>query len=158
VKLNFPLHLSPQKYLLTTLNKAFKAIYGILQSALLFYKELRNDLESIGFKINPYDPCVANRLINGTQYTVVWHVNDLKSSHKSAQVNDSFHHWSNEKYGNESIGIVEAVRRKVHNYLAMTLDYSENEIHQIFMQEYVEEMIKEFPYDLGDKKVKYPWD
>jgi hypothetical protein len=26
-----------------------KAIYGMLQSALLFYKKLRSDLESIGF-------------------------------------------------------------------------------------------------------------
>jgi hypothetical protein len=138
--------------------QVLKAIYGMLQSALLFYKKLRNDLESIGFKINPYDPCVANRMINGTQYKVVWHVNDLKSSHKSAQVKDNFHHWLNEIFGNESIGIVKTVRGKVHNYLAMTLDYSENEIHQIYMQEYVEEMIKEFPYDLGDKMVKYPWD
>ncbi len=31
---------------------------------------MRNDLESIGFKINPYDSCVANRLINGTEHIV----------------------------------------------------------------------------------------
>jgi hypothetical protein len=105
--------------------QVLKAIYGMLQSVLPFYKKLRNDLESIGFKNNPYDPCVANRMINGTQYTVVWHVNDLKSSHKSAQVNDSFHHGLNEIFGNESIGIVKTVRGKVHNHLAMTLDYSE---------------------------------
>lgn len=115
-------------------------------------------MESIGFKVNPYDPCVANQMMNGTQHTVVWHVDDLKSSHKSAQVNDIFHNWLNEKYGNESIGIVKAVRGKVRKYLAMTLDYSENEILRINMQEYVEEMIKEFPYDLGDKKLKCPWD
>jgi hypothetical protein len=138
--------------------QVLKTIYGMLQSALLFYKKLRNDLESIGFKINPYDPCVANRLINGTQHTVVWHVDDLKSSHKSAQVNDNFHNWLNEKYGNESIGIVKAIPGKLHKYLGMTLDYSENEVLQIDVQEYLEEMIKEFPYDLGDKKVKYPWD
>jgi hypothetical protein len=100
-------------------------------------------LESIGFKINPYDPCVANRLINGTQHTVVWHVDDLKSSHTSAQVNDNFHNWLNEKYGNERIGIVKAICGKLHKYLGMTLDYSENEVLQIDMQEYVEEMIKE---------------
>jgi hypothetical protein len=97
-------------------------------------------------------------LINGTQHTVVWHVDDLKSSHKSAQINDNFHNWLNEKYGNESIEIVKAIPGKLHKYLGMTLDYSENEVFQIDMQEYVEEMIKEFPYDLGDKKVKYPWD
>ena len=43
--------------------QVYKAIYGMLQSALLFYKKLRKDLEGIGFKVNPYDPCVANRTI-----------------------------------------------------------------------------------------------
>lgn len=85
-------------------------------------------------------------------HTAVWHVDNLKSSHKSAQVKDNFHDWLNEKYGNESIGIVKAIRGKLHKYLGMTLDYSENEVLQIDMQEYVEEMIKEFPYDLGDKR------
>ena len=37
-----------------------KALYGMLRAALLFYKKLRSDLENMGFKINPYDPCVAD--------------------------------------------------------------------------------------------------
>ena len=32
-----------------------KALYGMLKSALLFYRKLRKDLESIGFVVNPYD-------------------------------------------------------------------------------------------------------
>ncbi len=24
-----------------------------------------DDIESIGFKVNPYDPCVANRIVKG---------------------------------------------------------------------------------------------
>jgi hypothetical protein len=36
-----------------------KALYGMLQSALLFYKKLIKDLASICFKTNPYDPCIA---------------------------------------------------------------------------------------------------
>jgi Reverse transcriptase (RNA-dependent DNA polymerase) len=59
-----------------------KAVYGTLQAALLFYKKLKKDLESIGFKINPYDPCVANRTVKGKQHTVTWHVDNLKSSHE----------------------------------------------------------------------------
>ena len=30
-----------------------KAIYGMLQSALLFYKKFRKIIETIGFKVNP---------------------------------------------------------------------------------------------------------
>ncbi len=50
--------------------QVLKAIYGMLKSALLFYKKLKTDLESIGFEVNPYDPCVANCLVNGKQYTI----------------------------------------------------------------------------------------
>jgi hypothetical protein len=61
--------------------KIQKALYGLFRSALLFYKKLVGDLESNGFVLNPYDPCVANKTINGTQMTVCWHVDDLKVSH-----------------------------------------------------------------------------
>jgi hypothetical protein len=48
--------------------KVLKALYGMLQSSLLFYKKLKKDLEEIGFIINPYDPCVVNLWINGKQH------------------------------------------------------------------------------------------
>ena len=51
-----------------------KAVYGMMKSALLFYRKLVADLTSIGFEINPYDPCVANKLIDGKQMTICWHV------------------------------------------------------------------------------------
>jgi hypothetical protein len=44
--------------------KMQKAMYGLLRSALLFYWKLVADLESNGFKLNPYDPCVANKTVN----------------------------------------------------------------------------------------------
>ena len=33
-------------------------------TALLFYEKLRQDLEEIGFRVNTYDPFVANRIGN----------------------------------------------------------------------------------------------
>jgi hypothetical protein len=45
--------------------KMLKAIYGMLQSSLLYYKKFRKDIESIGFKANPYDPHVTNHIVNG---------------------------------------------------------------------------------------------
>ena len=38
-----------------------KALYDFLKSALLFYEKLLVDMEAYGFKINPHDPCVANK-------------------------------------------------------------------------------------------------
>ncbi len=52
--------------------KMQKAIYGLIRSALLFYKKLVANLESIGFKLNPYDPWVANKEVIRTQMTVCW--------------------------------------------------------------------------------------
>ena len=46
--------------------RLLKALYGLLCSALLFYKKLCGELEKYGFEINPYDPCVANATIAGT--------------------------------------------------------------------------------------------
>ena len=42
-----------------------KALYGMLRAALLFYKRLRSTLENMGFEVNPYDPCVANIMVDG---------------------------------------------------------------------------------------------
>ena len=47
-----------------------KAVYGMMKSALLFYRKLVADLKSLGYEINPYDPCVANKNINGKQMTI----------------------------------------------------------------------------------------
>ena len=58
-----------------------KAMYGMLESALAFYNKISKDLEDYGFKVNPYDPCVVNKMTNGLQHTVIWHVNDLQAFH-----------------------------------------------------------------------------
>ena len=49
--------------------KCNAAMYGMMRSALLFYRKLRGNLEYFGFKVNPYDPCVANKIVEGTQMT-----------------------------------------------------------------------------------------
>jgi hypothetical protein len=54
-----------------------KALYGKLQAALLFWKDLTGYLQELGFILNPYNNCVANKTINGTQCTVLCHVDDL---------------------------------------------------------------------------------
>ena len=53
-----------------------KAVYGMMKSALLFYQKLVTDLTSLGYVINPYDPCVANKMINDKQMIICWHMDD----------------------------------------------------------------------------------
>jgi hypothetical protein len=55
-----------------------KALYGCVQSALLWYNLFTGTLEGMGLKLNPYDPCVANLMIHGKQCTIPLFVNDNK--------------------------------------------------------------------------------
>ena len=57
--------------------KLHKTLYGLLKSALIFYKKLLINLLSMGFQPNPYDPCVVNKEIDGLQMTITWHVDNL---------------------------------------------------------------------------------
>ena len=40
-----------------------KVLYGCMHSALLWYYMFKGKLEKMGFKLNPYDLCVANKEI-----------------------------------------------------------------------------------------------
>lgn len=65
-------------------------------------------------KINPYDPCVFNKEVNGNQLTVTLHVDDLKISHV-----DSFEVTKLIRYLEKIYGKVVVHRGKVHDYLGM---------------------------------------
>jgi hypothetical protein len=53
----------------------------MMKNALLFYRKLVKEFKEMVFEINPYDPCVANKLVDEKQMTVRWHVDDLMISH-----------------------------------------------------------------------------
>ena len=124
--------------------KIQKALYGLLRSALLFYRKLVGDLESNGFTLNPYDPCVANKIINGSQMTVCWHVDDLKVSHIDQTEVTKFGRWLSTTYG---IAVAEH-RGKVHGYLGMILDFTMEGHVIINMTEYIKTIIDDFPEEI----------
>ena len=109
--------------------RLLKALYGLLRSALLFYKKLRGDPKKMGFEVNPYDPCVANKMINGSQMTVMWHVDDLKISHKDGKEVTNFIKDLGEVYGNK----LTVTRGKVHLYLGMHFDLTKSGTVQVGM-------------------------
>ena len=61
--------------------RVLKAIYGMIERALRWYDLFSSTLADMGFEINLYDKCTANKVINGSQCTVCWYVNDNKVSH-----------------------------------------------------------------------------
>lgn len=129
--------------------KLNKALYGTLKAALLFWEDLSSKLVSNGFIINPYDFCVANKIINGKQCTIIWHVDDLKISHVDSEVVTSVIGTLNKAYGKHAPLTV--TRGKVHDYLGMRLDYSKKgEVH-ITMIEYIDKMLEELPTDMQNE-------
>ena len=128
--------------------KLLNALYGTLKAALLFYQKLVGDLESQGFELNPYDLCVANKIINGKQMTLTWHVDDMKISHVSPDEVTKMIEFLKSKYANDGIGVMKVSRGKVHEYLGMTLDYTEKGIVKINMIDYVKRMIENFPEEV----------
>ena len=66
--------------------RLLKALYGCVKSALLWYDLFTGYLKTIGFELNPYEPCVANKVIDGKQCTIAWYVDDNKISHVDASV------------------------------------------------------------------------
>jgi hypothetical protein len=79
-------------------------------------------LRSWGFVINPYDCCVANKEINGSQCTIIWHVDDLKISHFDPTVVTDVIQMLSDEFGKEAPLTIR--RGHVHDYLGMTLDFS----------------------------------
>jgi hypothetical protein len=132
------------------------ALYGMLIASILWYKKFRKDIESIGFEMNPYDICVANRTAKGVQHPVTWYADDVKSSHVNSEVNDDFEAWCEQKYGNDEICHVKVVRGKTHNYLAMILDYNTPGAMKVDMRYYIDRMIDDFPYPIRAIKTA-PW-
>ena len=139
----------PVVYLLLT-----KAVYGQIQSALRFFRKLVGDLTKAGFKANDYDMCVYNKTVDGKQLTVVIHVDDLKISHVDKRVVDNFISWCRSKY--ENFTKMKPSRGKIHDYLGVTLDYSEPGKVKLYMHDYVKSVLKEFPYQEELKKTKSP--
>jgi hypothetical protein len=121
--------------------KLQKALYGCLRSALLFYEKLIGDLRSQGFEINQYDPCVANKMINGEQFTPTWHVDDIKNSHKDSNEVTKIIEWLKGIYGDN----MHVSRGLVHEYLGMKLDYKVKGEVKITMVDYLKGVIGDFP-------------
>jgi hypothetical protein len=63
-------------------------LYGTMVESLLYYRKFVKSLMDFGFIINLYDPCVANKISEGKQMTICFHVGDCKLSHRKKKVID----------------------------------------------------------------------
>jgi hypothetical protein len=115
-----------------------KALYGCFQSTLLWYNLFTNLLVRMGFKLNPYDRCVANSQIKGKQCTVACYVNDHNISHVDDTVVTDIIEKIEAKFGKVTV-----TRGKHHVVLGMDITFNDNDgTVTILMKEYLKEAIR----------------
>ena len=119
--------------------RLLKALYGCIESALLWYLLYTETLVKLGFKLNPYDKCVANQLINKNQCTITWYVDDNKLSHKDSKVVTSILNKIEEHFPG-----LEITRGRNHDFLGMNLDFKDNGTVAIHMKDHIKEAIEQF--------------
>ncbi len=93
----------------------------------------------MGFEINPYDRCVANKMIDGKQCTILWYVDDNKVSHMDPKVNTDIIDKISEHFGDLTI-----VRGKVHDFLGMRITLNDDKTFTIEMKDQIQEAISMF--------------
>lgn len=120
-----------------------KALYDTLQAALLFWEDLSGYLMELGFAPNPYNFCVMNKMVDGNQCTVAWHVDDLKISHVDEAVAESVILALDKRYRKEAP--LSVTQGKVHEYLGMTIDFSSEGSVQLNMFGYIDKTLAEAP-------------
>jgi hypothetical protein len=124
------------------------ALYDAMVASLLYYRKFTKSLTSVGFEINLYNPCVANKIVDGTQQmTICFHVDDCKLSHCSSRANDNMIDWLHQEYKSifeDGSGEMTVSRGRVHKYLGITLDYTVRGRVNILMFDYVDKIINVF--------------
>ena len=118
--------------------RLIKALYGCVKSALLWYELFSGSLKEMGFVLNPYDPCVANCTIEGTQCTIVWYVDDAKVSHVNPSVVSDIISRLEGKFGKMTV-----TRGRDHVFLGMDISYNDRGTATITMKNYLKEAIQE---------------
>jgi hypothetical protein len=90
-------------------------------------------------------------MIDGKQCTVLWrHVDDLKISHVDPNVQTTIIGLIDEEFGKESP--ITVTRGKAHDYLGMTLDYTEKGKVKIKMTDSVAKMLKDLPEEFDGEE------
>jgi hypothetical protein len=98
----------------------------------------------MGFVINPYDPCVANCIIEGSQCTISWYVDDTKISHVNPNIVTMIIEKMEQQFGKMTV-----TRGDEHIFLGMHIKYDKRaKTATITMKEYLKEAIDESGMDI----------
>ena len=128
--------------------KLQKTLYGLMSASLLFYRKLRKELEEYGFEVNPYDPCVANKMTDsGKHMTFVWHVYDLMGSFEDDFELTKLLCYLAKIYGSK----LTMHTGCKHDYLRVEMEFRKDGTLGVSMIPYLKNVIAEFPEIISGK-------
>ena len=128
--------------------RVIRAIYGCLESALLWYNLYSSTLQKMGLTLIPYDLCVANKMINGSQCKVVSYVNYNKLCHKDPKVVKSVIQELKVFFGELT---VESGRK--FNFLGMNIHMRKDKKIEIEIKKHIEEALDCFGENITKRPV-----
>ena len=120
-----------------------RALYGCVKSSVLWYDLYSSTLIDMGFKLNPYDLCVANSDIDGKQCTICWYVDDNKISHVKLEVVQSIISKIEDKFGEMTKTYGEE-----HDFLGMNIKYVDGKV-VISMKKHILKAMDSFLDDIN---------
>ena len=125
-----------------------------MDAELLFFLKLNTDMERWGFNINKYGWCVMNKDIKRQQCTILWHVDDIKTSHRDLEVATTIIDLIIFINGREYL--LTFTCGKVHEYLQIIIDFYEKGKVKFTMYEYIDNIIQEIHEDTKSVKKSTP--
>ena len=103
----------------------------------------------MGSSLNPYDPCVTNATIDGSQCTICCYVDDTKISHAKQEVVEKVINVLEQRFGKMTVK-----RGNKHTFVGMDFEFKESGKVEISMKDYLTECIETFEEageNLGEK-------
>ena len=146
---NYEKYVTEEKGVPVMYGRAEQNLYGCVDAAMNYYELFVDYMENVlGFELNPYDRCVANKMINGKLCTVLWWVDDLKISHKDADVVSEVIDNLRRKFGMVPGFPLTETRGLVHDYLGMIISFEKAGEVKFTMYDYLRRMFEELPEEM----------
>ena len=116
-----------------------KALYGLIQSAVLWFNVLISFLSSIGFRSNLYDNCVMRRKTEYGTMLLILYVDDILVLSDDERDNHWLIHELEKEYGTISVDLKDSF-----TYLGMVLKKESNGEIQVYIPGYIQMMLSEY--------------
>lgn len=116
-----------------------KALYGCIQSAVLWYNELSSTIEGMGFVKNPYDLCSFRRVTDNDECNILVYVDDLLITSTTPKALHDITSVLKTKYGG-----ITTTEGLLHDYLGIRWDFTVPKQVSLSMEGYTKELLEKY--------------